>query len=84
MGDGYFNDQTVFLCTENYTLDEVKLLIETLETNFDLKASLNKRVSSNGKINWRIRISRLSINKLRILVSPHIIPEMRYKLGIKK
>lgn len=51
MGDGYFNDQTVFLCTENYTLDEVKLLIETLETNFDLKASLNKRVSSNGKIN---------------------------------
>jgi hypothetical protein len=50
MGNRYFHDQTVFLCTENYSLDEVKLLIEVLEIKFGLKAGLNKRVSSSGKI----------------------------------
>ena len=50
-----------FLCTENYNLDEVKLLIEVLEIKFGLKAGLNKRVSSSG----RIKISRLSMNKLK-------------------
>lgn len=81
MGDGYFHDQTIFLCTENYSLNEVKLLIKVLEEKFGLKASLNKRVSSKGNIGWRIRISKSSLEKLIILVSPHIIPEMMYKLG---
>ena len=68
---------------KNYSLDEVKLLIETLEVNFGLKASINKRILSDCKIGWRIRISRSSLEKLITIVSPHIIPEMMYKLGIK-
>lgn len=75
MGDGYFHNQTVLLCTENYSLDEVKLLIETLEIKFGLKASPNKRLLSNGKIGWIIRISVSSLDKLITIVSPHIIPK---------
>lgn len=35
MGDGYFDNdkQTIFLCTENYSLDEVNLLIEVYFKN---------------------------------------------------
>jgi hypothetical protein len=33
---------------------------------------------------WRISISRLSMDKLKILVGPYLIPEMIYKIGIKK
>jgi hypothetical protein len=40
----------LFICTENFNLDEVKLLIETLEVKFDLKAGINKRILSNGSI----------------------------------
>jgi hypothetical protein len=52
MGDGYFDNdkQTIFLCTENYSLDEINLLIEVLNQKFDLKATANKRELKNGII----------------------------------
>jgi hypothetical protein len=31
---------------------------------------------------WIINISRLSMEKLKILVGPYLIPERMYKLGI--
>jgi hypothetical protein len=39
-----------FLCTENYTLNEVNLLIEVLQEKFGLKATANKRELKNGTI----------------------------------
>nr|YP_009574392.1 hypothetical protein [Arthrobotrys musiformis]QBM31509.1 hypothetical protein [Arthrobotrys musiformis]QBM31583.1 hypothetical protein [Arthrobotrys musiformis]QBM31659.1 hypothetical protein [Arthrobotrys musiformis] len=86
MGDGYFDTdkQTIFLCTENYSLDEVNLLIKVLNKNFDLKATANKRELKNGIIGWRIRFSKSSLDKLKALVSNFVIPEMMYKLGIEK
>lgn len=85
MGDGYFDKdkQTIFLCTENYTLHEVNLLIEVLNEKFGLKATANKRELKNGAIGWRIRFSKTSLNKLKTLVSNFVIPEMMYKLGIE-
>jgi hypothetical protein len=52
MGDGYFDKdkQTIFLCTENYSLNEVNLLIEVLNQKFDLKATANKRVLKDGAV----------------------------------
>jgi hypothetical protein len=35
-------------------------------------------------VKWRIRVSKLSMDKLITIVSPYIIPEMYYKLGLKK
>ena len=43
---------------------------------------LKRRIKGNGEICYRIRFHLSSINNLRNLVSPYIIPEMLYKLGL--
>jgi len=83
MGDGYFDD-SVKICTDNFTKEEVGILIKVLSEKFGVKATLRKRTNPNSSIVWRISISRLSMEKLKILISPYMIPEMLYKLGIKK
>jgi len=109
MGDGYFADSTVKICTDNFTREEVLKLIEILDTRpreagagiidpaparfvrgrgldkkFGIKSTINKRTNPNGDIKWRIRISKFSMKKLIKLVIPYFIPEMLYKLGVKK
>jgi hypothetical protein len=72
------------LCTDNFTLEEVELLILTLNNNFGLLSGKNQRIKSNKEICWRIRLSSKTenISKLRSLVIPHFIPSMLYKLGL--
>jgi len=82
-GDGYFTDGSLKICTDNFTKDEVLRLIEVLYAKYGIKASINQRTNPNGAIKWRIRISRLSMDKLISVVRPHIISEMLYKLGLK-
>jgi hypothetical protein len=76
----------VFLCTDNFTLEEVNKLIIILESKFALKATINTktRENSNTKFSYRIRISGVesNINLLRTLVKPFFIPSMLYKLGL--
>jgi len=84
MADGYWNKGSLMLCTDNFTKEEVLILVNILNKIFYLKASINKRTSDNGNVCWRIRISNSSINNLISLASPFFIPEMLYKLGINK
>ncbi len=84
MGDGYFADGTVKICTDNFTRLEVLKLIEIVDKTLGIKSTINKRTNPNGNIKWRIRISKLSMEKLIKLVIPYFIPEMLYKLGIRK
>jgi LAGLIDADG DNA endonuclease family len=42
MDDGYWNN-TVYLCTDNFTLDEVNKLIIILESKFALKTTINTK-----------------------------------------
>ena len=86
MGDGYWDNtsKTVCICTDNFTLSEVELLIKVLETKFNLLASVQRRVKSNKEICWRIRFSRKSKNldTLISLVKPYFITSMLYKLNL--
>ena len=84
MGDGYFAEGNVKICTDNFTKDEVLKLVNVLYVKFGIKASANKRTNPDGKVKWRVRISKLSMNKLISLISPYFIPEMLYKLGLKE
>ena len=84
MGDGYFTNGSTKICTDNFTKEEVLKLIDVLEKNFSIKATINKRTNPNGAIKWRINISKLSMNTLISLVELYVIPEMFYKLGLKK
>lgn len=84
MGDGYFSENTVYLCTDNFTKKEVETLISVLDKNFNLKATIKIRKNSKGISLYRIRIKSLSLNKLKDIVVPYFIPEMLYKLNINK
>lgn len=82
MGDGYFHNGVIFICSESFTKEEQELLIAALYSKFNIKATLNKRISSSGLESFRIRISKKSMDKLITLVRPYFIPEMLYKLGV--
>lgn len=82
MGDGYFANGSVKICTDNFSKEEVLTLTKVLGDKFGIKATINKRSNASGNVVWRISISRLSMEKLKILVDPYLIPEMVYKLGI--
>lgn len=87
MGDGYYynNINTIIFCTDNFSKNEVLLLINILSNKFNIKSTIYNRRYKNNKLieHYRIRISKLDVNKLILLIKPHIIPEMYYKLGIK-
>jgi hypothetical protein len=86
MGDGYWDksSKTVVICTDNFTLSEVELLITVLKSKFNLTATVQRRIKSNKEICWRIRFSSKSENicLLRTLVQPYLIPSMLYKLNL--
>lgn len=81
-GDGYWSEGTLILCTDNFTHEETLILVNILDKKFGLKAGLKRRIKGNGEVCYRIRFYLSSINNLRNLVSPLIIHEMLYKLGL--
>jgi hypothetical protein len=48
MGDGYYSKNTLKICTDNFTKEEVLSLIKVLYNKFHIKATINKRSNSNG------------------------------------
>ena len=86
MGDGYWDKdaKTVIICTDNFTLKEVELLISVLSEKFDLISTIKKRIKANKEVCWRIRFSSnpTNINRLINLVRPYFIPSMLYKLNL--
>lgn len=86
MGDGYWDKhaKTVNICTDSFTLSEVELLISVLNSKFNLKATVKRRIKANKELCWRIRFSSKTDNILKLinLVKPHFIPSMLYRLNI--
>jgi hypothetical protein len=50
MGDGYFSDGTLKFCTDNFTKEEILILIDNLKNKFGIVATINKRVNPNNQI----------------------------------
>jgi len=50
MGDGYWDNDsgTVLICTDNFTEEEVQILINLLKSKFGLIATKKRRIRSNG------------------------------------
>lgn len=79
MGDGSYHkrDGYVILCTEGFTNADTLLLMSVLIDKFGLSCRIERHGESS-----RIVIRRESINLLRSLVLPHMIPEMKYRVGV--
>src|SRR5439155_6719480 len=76
-GDWDKANQRVRLSTNAFTLAEVNLLADVLNKNYELKCRVNKHFSG-----YIIIIPAYSIPRLRTLLEPHMLPTMRYKIGL--
>ena len=77
MDDGAKVGKGLKFSTNSYTYDDCIILIKALNDNFNLKASIQLAGASNQYI---IYIWKESMEDLRKIVSPYIIPEMKYKI----
>jgi hypothetical protein len=50
MGDAYFANGSVKICTDNFTKEEVLILIQVLGDKFGIKATINKRSNATGNV----------------------------------
>lgn len=77
--DGGFTGSGLKLYTNGYKLKEVKLLIEALDKNFSIKATMNK---TSIKIQYTIYISKKQLPLIINLVKDYIHPTMCINLMI--
>lgn len=79
MGDGIrVKGKGVVLCTDSYTKEHVDLLVNVLNTKFGLTCTIQQHRANQ----FRIYIVKSSVEKLRDIVKPFIIPTMLYKIGL--
>jgi hypothetical protein len=79
MDDGYKQGSSVVLCTDNFTKEEVELLINVLKFKFDLDCTLYLKNKIKGT--YRIYIRSKSMNQFKDLVLPHFHSSMLYKIS---
>lgn len=77
MDDGAKVGKGLKFSTNSFTYNECLILIKALNDNFNIKASIQSAGSGNKYI---IYIWKESMDDLRNIVSPYIIPEMKYKI----
>ena len=80
MGDGEQQPSGLNLCTDSFTTVEVIKLINVLIVKYNLNCTLRTKKNPSGKIVSRIYFPASEMEKLRVIVSTHIIPSMSYKI----
>lgn len=67
----------LYICTDSFTLNDIKHLVDYLKNNYKLKCSIHK---ANNK--YRIYILAKSVKTVRNIILPYMHDSMLYKLGI--
>lgn len=67
----------LYLCTDGFTLPDIKRLFNYLIESYNVKCSIHKAGGHH-----RIYILAKSVQTVRDLVIPHIHVSMLYKLGV--
>jgi hypothetical protein len=75
MDDGSRSRSAVYLNTQQFDEDAQLRLVDLLQRQWGIRASLNR-----DKSYYRIRIAVASMPRFIDLVEPHLLPEFRYKL----
>lgn len=89
MDDGFLNvnDNTIHLCTDNFTKSEIEYLVFILINKFNIPCNINRRKyydkNNNEIVNYRIRLTIKGSYDFINIVNPYIIPCMLYKINIK-
>jgi hypothetical protein len=90
MDDGSFTGSGLKLHTNAFSLEELNLLIEALEKNFSIKATINVSLlllqsceqKNKEKSQYNLYISKNQLSLVKDLVIEHMHPDMLYKLNI--
>lgn len=72
----------ITLCTDNYTLSEIKLLIKALYNRYNIECSIHKKKGKAEKIYNRIYIKKNYFEKIKPLLIEHVQKSFLYKLQI--
>ena len=76
MDDGAADKNQLRINTQSFSLEENLWLIKFLQTKFGIKSTINV-----DRRKYRLRIANSSMNLLKQLITPYIIPSMSYKLS---
>lgn len=68
------------MCTDSYKSEEISILIQALETKFNL-INHKKVNKSNDSIYERIYISKTSLDEIKPLLKEHMHESMFYKIN---
>ena len=79
MDDGCWAKPGIIISSNNFKLEEVQILANLLKKLFNLNCTVQK-IKTPGQ--YSIYIRGESVLNLRKLILPHVIPSMRYKLGL--
>lgn len=77
MDDGTNCRNASYLNTQQFSQEDQQLLISVLQKTFNLYPNLNK-----DKQYTRIRFSIADSRRLAKIITPHLIPSLRYKLSV--
>jgi hypothetical protein len=76
MGDGSRRAKGLILCTDNFTLKEVVLLVNILIIKFDLNPTIQKE-----KDKFRIYLNSKSLIKIKPFIEPFFVNHFLYKIN---
>ena len=77
MDDGSKSRSSIYLNTQQFTINEQKKLMFILKDQFGLLSTLNK-----DKIYFRIRVRSESSKKMVKIIEKYVLPSFRYKLPL--
>jgi len=76
MGDGSKRAKGLILCTDNFNLQEVVLLVNILIIKFNINPTIQKE-----KNKFRIYINEKSLIKIKPFILPFFVDHFLYKLN---
>lgn len=79
MDDGCFVKSGVRIATNNFTKQEHEIIIQILKLKYDLDCTIQTIDNRHS-----VYIRSNSLNKLRKIVDPYILSNMKYKIGLGK
>lgn len=77
MDDGSKVGNSLKLSTNSFSYNECLILTKALNNNFNIKATIQ---ATGAKDQYVIYVLKQSMTNLRKIVSPYIIPSMKYKI----
>jgi hypothetical protein len=76
MGDGSKRAKGLVLCTDNFTLEDIILLVNILIIKFEIEPTIQRE-----KNKFRIYLNQKSLIKIKPFILPYFVDSFKYKIN---